>query len=146
MTEPDHGQQPDTGLPSVGQAKVGLREQADEAGREVAMRHRIYPGLVKRGRMTEAEAAVGIARMRAIRDTLRLFAEHEDTVRAALTRAVAARRRQAEISAVRELPFGASELRSESRPDAPDLFPANQPSAPALAAGSPRASREGPPR
>jgi hypothetical protein len=97
-------------LPSVGQAKVSLREQADEAAREVAMRHRVYPGLVKRGRMTEAEAAIGIARMRAIRDTLRLFAEHEGAVRDALARAIAGRRQQAEIDALGDEPAVAAVL------------------------------------
>lgn len=105
--------------------KVPLREQAEEAQRELARRHRSFAGQVKHGKMTEAEAAVGLARMRAIRDTLRLFAEHEDAVRAALEqslqRAIEAQEIEAlasdplvgaisdafpgaEITAVRELP------------------------------------------
>mgnify|MGYP003384791470 CR=1 FL=1 len=94
--------------------KVSLREQADEAQRELAMRHRVYPGLVTRGKMSAAESAVAIARMRAIRDTLRLFAEHEDAIRSALGDAIRQRRadaqwafeacKQDEIEALRDDP------------------------------------------
>lgn len=70
--------------PPEPRAKIPLREQADAAHRELVMRHRVYPGLVRRGRMTEAEAAVEMDLMRAIRDTLRLFAEYEDAVRKAI--------------------------------------------------------------
>ncbi|HML28777.1 MAG TPA: hypothetical protein PKE16_08060 [Hyphomicrobium sp.] len=73
-------------------AIVPLRIQADEAHRELTMRHRVYPGQVKRGKMTEAEAQVGYDVMRAIRDTLQLFAEYEDEIRSALRHAIAARR------------------------------------------------------
>lgn len=96
---------PDTAQAGGGPAKVSLREQADEAQRELAMRHRVYPGLVKRGKMTEAEQAVAIARMRAIRDTLRLFAEHEEAMRAALATAIRRKAQAAEIEAVREQPI-----------------------------------------
>lgn len=72
--------------------KVPLREQADCAQRELAMRHKVYPGRIKNGKMTEAEAAVEIDSMRAIRDTLRLFAEHETVVRSALEQAIEARK------------------------------------------------------
>lgn len=85
-------------------AKVSLREQADEASRELAMRHRVYPGLVKRGKMSAAESAVAIDRMRAIRDTLRLFAEHEDAIRAALAAAIQRRREAEEIASLSEHP------------------------------------------
>ena len=74
--------------------RISLREQAEAAQRELAMRHRVYPGLVKRDRMTGAEAAREIDLMRAIRDTLRLFAAHEDRVRAALFDGLAAERRR----------------------------------------------------
>lgn len=84
--------------------KVSLREQADEAQRELAMRHRVYPGLVKRGKMSAAESAVSIDRMRAIRDTLRLFADHEDAVRAALAGSIRRKKEAAEVEALREHP------------------------------------------
>lgn len=69
----------------VPRAPVPLRLQAECAQRELAMRHRVYPGLVKRQKMTEAEAASEIDTMRAIRDTLRLFAEHETAMRSTAT-------------------------------------------------------------
>lgn len=84
--------------------KVSLREQADEAQRELGMRHRVYPGLVSRGKMTEAESAAAIDRMRAIRDTLRLFAEHEDELRRVLARAIERRAVEAEADALRADP------------------------------------------
>ena len=80
--------------------KVSLREQAEEAQRELARRHRSFSGQVKHGRMTEAEAAVGLSRMRAIRDTLRLFAEHEDAVRAALEQSLRRAHEAQEIEAL----------------------------------------------
>lgn len=72
--------------------KVPLRLQADAAHRELVTRHRVYPGLVKRGKMTAAEEAVGYDEMRAIRDTLRLFADFETEIRIALRNAIEARR------------------------------------------------------
>lgn len=80
--------------------KVSLREQAEEAQRELARRHRSFGGQVKHGRMTESEAAVGLSRMRAIRDTLRLFAEHEDAIRAALEQSLRRAREAQEIEAL----------------------------------------------
>lgn len=68
--------------------KISLREQAECAQRELAMRHRVYPGRIKNNKMTEAEAAGEIATMRAVRDTLRLFAQHENAIRAALRREI----------------------------------------------------------
>jgi hypothetical protein len=73
-------------------AKISLREQADEAHRELVMRHRVYPGLVKRGKMSASEAEVGFAVMRAMRDTLRMFAEYEPEIREALKKAIEAHR------------------------------------------------------
>lgn len=108
---------PDTAQAGVGQPSVGkvsLREQADEAQRELGMRHHVYPGLVKRGKMSEAEMAVAIARMRAIRDTLRLFAEHEDAIRDTLATAIRRRREAEEIESLREHPAVQSVL---------DVFP-----------------------
>lgn len=85
-------------------SKVSLREQAEAAHRELAWRHRVYPGLVKREKMTESEAEIEIARMRAIRDTLRLFAAHEDAIRSALATAMRRQQEQADVDAVRDHP------------------------------------------
>ncbi len=76
----------------VPRVPIPLRLQAECAQRELAMRHRVYPGRVKRQLMTEVEAASEIDTMRAIRDTLRLFAEHETAMRSALAKAIEAAR------------------------------------------------------
>lgn len=89
-------------MSSDARPKVSLREMAEEAHRELALRHRVYPGQVKRGFLTQADADTFIARMRAIRDTLRLFAEHEDSVRAALAFSMQRTREAAEIDALQE--------------------------------------------
>lgn len=92
----------DTPLPppaSEAKPRLSLREQADAAHREVARRHRSYAGMVKREKMTAVEAAVGIAEMRVIRDTLSMLAEHEDALRIWLRDRLAAQRRAARIAA-----------------------------------------------
>lgn len=96
--------------------KVSLREQAEAAHRELALRHRVYPGLVKREKMTECEAVVELARMRAIRDTLRLFAAHEDAIRAALATAMRRQQELADAEALRGHPDVAAVL--DTFPDA----------------------------
>lgn len=73
-------------------AKISLREQADEAHRELVNRHRYYPSQVKSGKMSAQDAEVGYAVMRAIRDTMRLFAEYEPEMRQALKAAIEAHR------------------------------------------------------
>lgn len=77
-------------LPAKQVARISLREQAEDAHRELTRRHRSYAGQVKHGRMTEAEAVAGIAVARAIRNTLRLLADHETAVRETLRRELAA--------------------------------------------------------
>ncbi len=95
---------------------VPLRLQADEVQRVLATLHRSYAGQVKHGRMTELEATVSLLRMRAVRDTLRLFAEHEDAVRAALISAIRRQRESAELDALRADPAVGAVL--EQFPDA----------------------------
>lgn len=72
--------------------KVPLHELVDAAQRELAMRHRVYPGRIKDGKMTETEAAVEINRMRALRDLARFVMEHEAVIRAAVRQHLEARR------------------------------------------------------
>lgn len=126
------GRLPAGEAPGAG-TRVPLREQADAAHRELAMRHRVYPGLVKRGRMTEAEAAREISLMRAIRDTLRLFAEHESLIREVLS---AALRRQRQIAEAEEI--AASEPAARAVLDAfPGAVVVPVPEAPRGADGEP---------
>lgn len=91
-------------VPATNHSKVSLREQAEEAQRELAMRQRVYTGLVKRGKMSPAEQAVAINRMRCIRDTLLLFAEHEEAIRDALAGALRKRRQAEEVETLRDHP------------------------------------------
>lgn len=74
--------------------KISLREQADHAHGELAFRHRMYPARVKAGTMKKIDATRGLEMMRAIRDTLRLFAEHEDLIRLTLRQALEAKRHE----------------------------------------------------
>jgi len=91
-------------------ARVPLAAQAEEAGRELTLRYRVYSARVKAGRMTEAEKEAGIHLMRAIRDTLRLFAGHEDAIRAVIRAGIERKRLLAEAEALREDPAVAAVL------------------------------------
>ncbi len=84
--------------------KVPLADLIAIAERELGMRYRVYPGRVKVGKMTQDVADIEIAGMRAIRDILRLFAEHEDAVRATLTHEMRCRRLAAEAETLRNHP------------------------------------------
>lgn len=84
--------------------KFVLADQAAEANREIGMRHRVYPARVKAGKMTQAEADQGLALMRAIRDTLRLFARFEGEVRATVFECLRRERLTQEADEVRDDP------------------------------------------
>lgn len=84
--------------------KVPLADLIAIAERELSMRYCVYPGRVQAGKMTQAAADFEIAGMRAIRDILRLFAEHEAAVRATLVHEIHCRRMAAEAAALRNHP------------------------------------------
>lgn len=90
--------------PDPKRARFPLAAQADEANRELGLRYRVYAMRVKDGRMTQAEADRGIALMRAIRDTLRLFAAYEDEVRATVAHCIERARIEAEVAELRRDP------------------------------------------
>lgn len=96
--------------------KVPLADLIAVAERELSMRYRVYPGLVKAGKMTQEAADFEIASMRAMRDILRLFAEHEAAVRATLVHEIHCRRMAAEAAALRNHP--AVETVLDAFPDA----------------------------
>lgn len=50
--------------------QITISEQEKEVQREIAMRKKVYPGLVAKGKMTEADAAHRIAVMEAVLQTL----------------------------------------------------------------------------
>jgi hypothetical protein len=48
-----------------------LQQQIEEVQRELALRERVYPGLVRKRQMRQPEADYHMARMRAVLETLR---------------------------------------------------------------------------
>jgi len=90
-----------TDAPDPLRAKVSLLQQADEASRELTMRYKVYSMRVKAGKMSEAEKAHGISTMRAIRDTLRLFAMFEPEIRDTLKRCLERRAVEDEVAALK---------------------------------------------
>lgn len=64
--------------------KVSLTAQIGEVKREIALRRSVYPGLVSRGKMRQAEADLHIAYMTAVLDTLEWLRLHEPAIREAL--------------------------------------------------------------
>jgi hypothetical protein len=90
--------------PDPKRAKFPLAEQAEEANRELGLRYRVYSARVAANKMTQAEADRGIALMRAIRDTLRLFARFEDRVRGAVADGIEQERIDAEVEELKQNP------------------------------------------
>lgn len=60
--------------------RVSLQQQIDEVRREIAMRERVYPGQVTRGKMRQSEAAFALDRMRAVLRTLEFLQTHREAV------------------------------------------------------------------
>lgn len=85
-------------------ARFPLSEQAKEASQELAQRYRIYAARVKAGTMSQSEADRGIALMRCMRDTLTLFAEYENEMRALLLHLKRRAREKEEIEDLRRNP------------------------------------------
>ena len=52
-------------------AKIPLEQQIAEVGRELGLRRNVYPGMVARGRMTQGEADMHLARLDAAYSTLK---------------------------------------------------------------------------
>ena len=57
-------------MPETRAADISLTEQLRGVAREIALRRRVYPGLVERGRLKEAEAQRQILVMEAVHLTL----------------------------------------------------------------------------
>ncbi len=62
-------------------SKVRLSEQIAEVKRELEMRAHVYPGLVSKGKMRQAEAGYRTTAMEAVLGTLVFLQRHEDTFR-----------------------------------------------------------------
>lgn len=54
---------------------ISLNQQIECARREVAMRERVYPGLVRRGQMTRGQSEYELAAMKAILKSLQSLAD-----------------------------------------------------------------------
>jgi ABC-type nitrate/sulfonate/bicarbonate transport system substrate-binding protein len=61
--------------------KVPIESQIAEVQREIALRGNVYPGLVGRGKMRQAEADLCLKRMRAVLETLKWCQAHEPEIR-----------------------------------------------------------------
>lgn len=64
--------------------KINLNQQIASVDREIAMRQRVYPSFVARGKMRQGEADYEIATMQAVKATLLWLNENETTIRAAV--------------------------------------------------------------
>ncbi|WP_422371314.1 hypothetical protein [Hoeflea sp.] len=62
--------------------KVSLIGQIAEVDREIALRERVYPEQIRRGKMRQAEAEMLIGRMRAVRASLSFLQDNEADIRA----------------------------------------------------------------
>lgn len=86
--------------PDPHRAKIALHEQAAAANRELTRRYKVTSVRVKKGEMTAAEQAHDLSEMRAIRDTLRLFATFENEIRDTLKRCLERRAVEDEVAAL----------------------------------------------
>lgn len=65
---------------------ITLNQQIKAVEREIAMRSRVYPGWVSRGKMRQSEADYEMAAMRATLATLQWLQANETAVRAAVAK------------------------------------------------------------
>lgn len=62
--------------------KVSLIGQIAEIDREIALRQRVYPEQMRKGKMRQAEADLLMQRIQAVRASLMLLKEQENDIRA----------------------------------------------------------------
>jgi hypothetical protein len=61
---------------------LSLNAQIAEVEYELAMRAKVYPGLVRSGRLRQSEADLHVARLTAVLRTLHWLFEHEAEIKA----------------------------------------------------------------
>lgn len=61
--------------------KISLIGQIAEIDREIAMRQRVYPEQIRRGKMRQAEADLLMVRIHAVRASLVFLKANEDGIR-----------------------------------------------------------------
>ena len=71
--------------------KVSLIGQITEVDREIALRQRVYPEQIRKGKMRQAEAELLMSRIQAVRASLMFLQDNENDIR----RMIADRRAQA---------------------------------------------------
>lgn len=64
--------------------KFTIGQQINEVQAEIAMRERVYPGLVAKRKMRQSEADHKTSCMTAVLQTLRWLQVHENTIRSAV--------------------------------------------------------------
>jgi len=69
--------------------KVSLIGQIAEVDREIAMRQRVYPEQMRKGKMRQAEADLLMQRIQAVRESLVFLKEHESFIRAMIVAKIA---------------------------------------------------------
>lgn len=62
-------------------SKISLNQQIEEVERELAMRARVYPGLVSRSKLSQSIADYHVARMRAVKATLEWLRDNETEIK-----------------------------------------------------------------
>lgn len=65
----------------VTKQKISLRAQIEEVEYELGMRRKVYPGLVRRGKVRQGEADLHVERLEAVLKTLQWLQANETRVR-----------------------------------------------------------------
>lgn len=66
--------------------RFSLAQQIEEVDRELDQRGKVYPNLIRRGKLSRAQADYHVDRMKAVRATLLWLQAHEAEIRAAAKR------------------------------------------------------------
>ena len=61
--------------------KISLVGQIAEIDREIALRQRVYPEQIRKGKMRQAEAELLMQRIQAVRESLLFLQKHEADIR-----------------------------------------------------------------
>lgn len=64
--------------------RISIDQQVAEVQREIALRRKVYPDLVRAGKLRQGEADLCLNRMEAVLNTLTYMREHRETILAAV--------------------------------------------------------------
>lgn len=65
--------------------KISINAQIEEVEREIALRKKVYPNLIRKGDMRQSVADLHIERMAAVKTTLEWLRDNEADIRAHIT-------------------------------------------------------------